>query len=72
MLTSLRWSYRCVLLLLACNIACNDDCDETCNSDYDHCVSKAKDSDQRARCDAERDQCRGICASQPPDTGQRR
>jgi hypothetical protein len=44
----------------------------SCYSDYKHCVSKSEDDTQRSRCAAELDQCRGICAAQPMDTGERR
>jgi hypothetical protein len=54
--------------MLASSVACNDDCDERCHSDYEDCVSDARGDDAKEqRCDAERDQCIGICASQPVD-----
>jgi len=76
MTTSLRSSSRWLLVLLVCNTACDtagsDDCDANCYFDYKHCKSEAEDDAQRARCEAELDQCRGICAAQPMDTGERR
>jgi hypothetical protein len=72
MTTSLRSICGWLVVLLACNISCNtDDCDESCYYDHKHCTEKAQDDAQRSRCDAELDQCRGICAAQPMDTGQR-
>lgn len=71
MTTSRRSLCRWLLLLLTCNAACNtDDCDESCYYDYKHCVSKSENDTQRARCEAELDQCRGICAAQPMNTGE--
>ena len=76
MTTSLRSRCRWLVVFLACNAACDtagdDDCDLSCYSDYKHCVSKSEDDTQRSRCEAELDQCRGICAAQPMDTGERR
>ena len=76
MTTSLRSSCRWLLLLLACNTGCdtggNGDCDEDCYFEYKHCVSKSENDTERARCEAELDQCRGICAAQPMQTDDRR
>jgi hypothetical protein len=76
MTISARSSCCWLLLLLQCNTACDtggdDDCDTSCYFDYKHCLSKAEDDAQRSRCDPELDQCRGICAAQPVDTGERR
>jgi hypothetical protein len=76
MTTSLRSSCPWLLLLLVCNTACDsagsEDCDANCSVDYKHCRSESEDDTERARCEAELDQCRGICAAQPLDTGERR
>ncbi|MEO8184646.1 MAG: hypothetical protein ABI895_38040 [Deltaproteobacteria bacterium] len=68
MKTAVRSFSGLLLLVLASGVACNDDCDERCQSDYDDCVSNARGDDAKAdRCDPDRDQCMGICASQPVD-----
>ena len=76
MTTPARSAGPWLLLLLWCNAACdtagNDDCDANCYIDYKHCVSKSEDDADRSRCEAELDQCRGICAAQPMDSGERR
>ena len=76
MTTSVRSICRWLLVLLACNVGCDsagsDDCDANCYFDYKHCQSEAEVNAQRSRCEAELDQCRGICAAQPMDSGERR
>jgi hypothetical protein len=68
MTAALRLGSGSLLLLLVCNVACNDDCDERCDSDYEDCISAARnDEEKRARCESEVDQCRGICGTEPID-----
>jgi len=68
MKSALRSASGLLLLVLAPGMACNDDCDERCQSEYNDCVSNARGDDAKAeRCDADRDQCIGTCASEPVD-----
>lgn len=50
--------------LLAGALGC-DDCEELCQEDYDDCMTGPEAL--RDSCNAEHDQCVGICVSQPRD-----